>query len=229
MAAVLDFTLNKNRRYYRILPIPSFKKEEEEETTCFDSCRLSCLDLALWSADFAYFLLPPNLTFPSMIIFIHWHNVFGAVVGCSFRSVCLQSDETSKRRSNEHSDIKIEEVFLDDVIWEDESSNDSPANVCNSPVNDEEEDSVLSSSTKKGTNNDNVQLANMINILSSIQKNREAKDDFTVFGDVVGRELRKIKSDYAQTVIKSNIITLLFNAQLGKFDNPRSDHSTTFM
>ncbi|XP_077287919.1 uncharacterized protein LOC143912512 [Arctopsyche grandis] len=65
----------------------------------------------------------------------------------SFRSVCLQSDETSKQRSNKDLDYKIEEVWLDDLIWEDESNDDSPANVCNSPVNDEVNDKTLKRKT----------------------------------------------------------------------------------
>ncbi|XP_077298298.1 uncharacterized protein LOC143919714 [Arctopsyche grandis] len=50
---------------------------------------------------------------------------------CNFRKVCLQSDETSKLRLNDCSNIKAEE----DITWENESGVNSTPNLCNSRVN----------------------------------------------------------------------------------------------
>lgn len=44
----------------------------------------------------------------------------------TFRNICLQSDKSSKMRSVESSDIKLEEILLEDLIWEDEVDVDFP-------------------------------------------------------------------------------------------------------
>ncbi|XP_077289640.1 uncharacterized protein LOC143913618 [Arctopsyche grandis] len=49
----------------------------------------------------------------------------------SFRNACLQSDKTSRIRSDECLDIKVEEVLLEDLIWEKESGADFPPNISN--------------------------------------------------------------------------------------------------
>ncbi|XP_077287209.1 uncharacterized protein LOC143911979 [Arctopsyche grandis] len=105
-----------------------------------------------WSADFVFVLAQSSLLSPSMMILIHWQTAFGPAVkkddgmpdmiclSCennleslnTFRNVCLQSIETSKLRL----DIKTEEVFLEDLICEDESDVDSPTIACNFFVNE---------------------------------------------------------------------------------------------
>ncbi|XP_077289641.1 uncharacterized protein LOC143913620 [Arctopsyche grandis] len=51
----------------------------------------------------------------------------------SFRNVCLRSDETSRMRLDKYSDIKEEEVFLDDLIWEQESGANFSPNISKWP------------------------------------------------------------------------------------------------
>ncbi|XP_077287925.1 uncharacterized protein LOC143912517 [Arctopsyche grandis] len=154
----------------------------------------------------------------------------------SFRSVCLQSDETSKRRSNQHSDIKIEEVFLDDVIWEDESSNDSPASVCNSPVNDElvqdiQDDTVNEdqkssherpvekfkapkNSLKRRAVNEDPRITRALSIMD-VKKKMEAKKHDDIFAAAVAMKLRKIKDERTKMLVQRDIDILLYDAIIG--------------
>lgn len=65
---------------------------------------------------------------PNMIC-LSCKNILGSLD--TFRNVCLQSDETSKLRL----EIKTEEIFLEDLIYEDELHVNSPTNASNSFVN----------------------------------------------------------------------------------------------
>ncbi|XP_077285324.1 uncharacterized protein LOC143910636 [Arctopsyche grandis] len=76
-----------------------------------------------------------------------------------FRNVCLQSDKTSKQRLDGRLDIKTEEVILENLVWEDESSANPPQNIDDSTVNNELESSALEQSGSKP----NVQIMDNTN------------------------------------------------------------------
>ncbi|XP_077293770.1 zinc finger MYM-type protein 1-like [Arctopsyche grandis] len=54
----------------------------------------------------------------------------------SFRNDCLKSDKTSKLRLEARLPIKMEEVLLEDLTWEEEPSANSTPHVYNSPVDE---------------------------------------------------------------------------------------------
>ncbi|XP_077288636.1 uncharacterized protein LOC143913012 isoform X3 [Arctopsyche grandis] len=55
----------------------------------------------------------------------------------SFQTACFRSDTTSRVQLDKNLKVKPEELFLDDLIWEDELSADCPPNISSSAENDE--------------------------------------------------------------------------------------------
>ncbi|XP_077302254.1 uncharacterized protein LOC143922798 [Arctopsyche grandis] len=51
----------------------------------------------------------------------------------SFRNACFQNDTTSRVKLDKYLKVKPEEVWLDDLIWEDELDADLPSNISHSP------------------------------------------------------------------------------------------------
>ncbi|XP_077283870.1 uncharacterized protein LOC143909658 [Arctopsyche grandis] len=54
-----------------------------------------------------------------------------------FRNICIQSEKTQKLRLAESLDIKIEEILLDDLIWQDDIGINSISNICQQVVDNE--------------------------------------------------------------------------------------------
>lgn len=57
-------------------------------------------------------------------------------------------------------------------------------------------------------------------IIKDLQGGRSARDQFTVFGEQVGMQIRDLPSPCARKIVKHMISTLLFDAEMGKYDNP---------
>lgn len=57
-------------------------------------------------------------------------------------------------------------------------------------------------------------------IIKDLQGGRSARDQFTVFGEQVGMQIRDLPSPSARKIVKHMISTLLFDAEMGKYDNP---------
>lgn len=60
-------------------------------------------------------------------------------------------------------------------------------------------------------------------IIKDLQGGRSARDQFTVFGEQVGMQIRDLPSPCARKIVKHMISTLLFDAEMGKYDNPPND------
>lgn len=59
-------------------------------------------------------------------------------------------------------------------------------------------------------------------VMKDIQGHRALKDQYTAFGEHVGMRIRDISSPYAKTIVKHLISNILFEAELGKYNNPNS-------
>ncbi len=56
-------------------------------------------------------------------------------------------------------------------------------------------------------------LSTMKNILQNKQR-----DEYAIFGEKVGMKIRKLKSERVRAVVKNKINSILFDAEMGKFD-----------
>ncbi|KAJ8949611.1 hypothetical protein NQ318_007373 [Aromia moschata] len=63
-----------------------------------------------------------------------------------------------------------------------------------------------------------------LSIIKNIQVRKAFKDQYTVFGEHVGMRIRDLPSPHAKTIVKHIISTVLFEAEMGKYDNPNSFH-----
>lgn len=76
----------------------------------------------------------------------------------------------------------------------------------------------------KSKENDNraQEVFEMMKSVNESRKKREEKpiDDFDVFGDLVARKLRGLRTRYAQCTIQHLINNLLYDGELGKYDIP---------
>ncbi|CAG9841144.1 unnamed protein product [Diabrotica balteata] len=59
-----------------------------------------------------------------------------------------------------------------------------------------------------------------VNLMRSISTKRAEKDEFSLFGEQVAMKLRKIVSAFARFSVQNIINTVLFEAEMGKYDNP---------
>ncbi|XP_069673312.1 uncharacterized protein [Periplaneta americana] len=57
-------------------------------------------------------------------------------------------------------------------------------------------------------------------IMKDIKAGKELRDQYTVFGEQVGMQIRELPSPYARKVVKQVINTVLFDAEMGKYDIP---------
>jgi len=62
-------------------------------------------------------------------------------------------------------------------------------------------------------------------MMKSIQKNRMEReeknlDEFDVFGDLVSRKLRVLRTRYAQCTVQNLMSNLLYEGEMGKYDEP---------
>lgn len=58
--------------------------------------------------------------------------------------------------------------------------------------------------------------------MKDVQGHSALKDQYTVFGEQVGMRIKDIPSSHAKKIIKHLISTILFEAEMGKYDNPNS-------
>jgi len=63
-------------------------------------------------------------------------------------------------------------------------------------------------------------------LLREINSLRQEKDEFTLFGEQVAVKLRKLTSPYARIMAQHIINTTLFEAEMGKYDEPAPLSST---
>lgn len=82
----------------------------------------------------------------------------------TFRNVCLQNDKTSKLRFNQSLEIKTEDIFLEDLVWEDESQ---PTTCKNSLVTNEVNEQV-SSALERNDSEQDTHLFKNINSPQSV-------------------------------------------------------------
>jgi hypothetical protein len=54
--------------------------------------------------------------------------------------------------------------------------------------------------------------------MASVHDKYRDRDDFTIYGEYVAAELRKIKDKHAIAVVKNHINNTLFQGQMGKFN-----------
>lgn len=62
-------------------------------------------------------------------------------------------------------------------------------------------------------------------IMKDIQAGKSERDQYTVFGEQIGMQIRDLPSLYARKVVRQIISTVLFDAEMGKYDYPPTTSS----
>ncbi|XP_077288635.1 uncharacterized protein LOC143913012 isoform X2 [Arctopsyche grandis] len=150
----------------------------------------------------------------------------------SFQTACFRSDTTSRVQLDKNLKVKPEELFLDDLIWEDELSADCPPNISSSAENDEEGSSV-NDNEEEGNSSRNVDSQNTVSRSIRRHKNPpelfnaeevfkdalstlkttlstwefQEDDECDLHGKIVAKRLRKLPQD-ARTLIMSEIYNI---------------------
>jgi len=57
-------------------------------------------------------------------------------------------------------------------------------------------------------------------IMKDIQASRSVKNQYTLFGEQVGMQISGLNTPYSRKVVKQIISTVLFDAEMGKYDYP---------
>ncbi|XP_063233502.1 uncharacterized protein LOC134537172 [Bacillus rossius redtenbacheri] len=63
-----------------------------------------------------------------------------------------------------------------------------------------------------------VVMAEACNVLKSLDASRHNRDEYDKFGEYVGSKIRNLKTDYAKFTIQHEITTLLYHADLGRYN-----------
>lgn len=61
-------------------------------------------------------------------------------------------------------------------------------------------------------------------ILEDVYQNRGTRDEFTLLGDEVAMQVRTFTSSYARSTVKFKILSLLYEARLGYYDEPQVNY-----
>lgn len=78
-----------------------------------------------------------------------------------FKRICRESVEKAKRRSTQYLNIKVEEILLDDLVWEVDCVDSSGSRQCNlSKYENSEIQSTDCNTEEKSTNNNKLSLNN---------------------------------------------------------------------
>ena len=70
-------------------------------------------------------------------------------------------------------------------------------------------------------------LSGAYSVLKEIHQSRQARDEYTLFGEQVAAQLRKLPTEHSKIIVQQIISTTLFEARLGKYNAPTSSFSPT--
>lgn len=65
-------------------------------------------------------------------------------------------------------------------------------------------------------------------IMRGIQRGKSVRDLYTLFGEQVGMQIRGLPTAYSRKVVRQIINTVLFDAEMGKYDSPPSTSSQPY-
>lgn len=120
----------------------------------------------------------------------------------------------SKRMKRQHSDDVVSPQQL--LKFAKDIDEFSSHNVSITKANSNQSQSTSKSLSDK-TNN--KPLENLNNCESSTLNQSSQRDEYSVFGEYVGMTIRHLNNDTARIVVKHYINNLLFEAEMGKYDN----------
>ncbi|KAK4871924.1 hypothetical protein RN001_016048 [Aquatica leii] len=75
--------------------------------------------------------------------------------------------------------------------------------------------------TSRGRQQNMPVVNKAINLMKSIQSRKmQVRDEFSAFGEQVAMKMRKLSSPHAKFAVQNAINSILFEAEMGRFDNP---------
>lgn len=139
-----------------------------------------------------------------------------------FFSLLQRSDESY---SSEEGEEEITEVIVDndDGTELDASRNEVPHSSIEKSTSHEQNTSAIKKKpvAKNTTDKRCEEIYSMIKSVHHDRQERKTQpDDFDIFGEIVARKLRNLPTRYAQITIEHQINNLLYEAELGKYNEP---------
>lgn len=77
----------------------------------------------------------------------------------------------------------------------------------------------LNSSISKNKSN-HMETNEALSIMKEMLREKSVKDEYALFGEQVGMQIRGLPSPYTRKVARQMISTVLFDAEMGKYDYP---------
>lgn len=62
-------------------------------------------------------------------------------------------------------------------------------------------------------------------VMKSMVKSQENRDEYNVFGEIVACKIRKLPTDYSKSTVQHLINSILYDAELGRYNNPPQQHN----
>lgn len=73
-----------------------------------------------------------------------------------------------------------------------------------------------------------------LSIMKDISDRRQEKDEYSLLGDQIALKIRKLPTEYAKIIVQHKINTIIFDAQMGRYNHPpeaqsyRYSHNTPY-
>ncbi|XP_072394750.1 uncharacterized protein [Diabrotica undecimpunctata] len=135
----------------------------------------------------------------------------------------VTQDSEGKRKRKEEDSQEVETDDGEESLQVLEQSIDGSENDVGTTAQSQSKSNsinIVKSSGRKSMATNLPIVNEAVNLMRSITTKRAEKDEFSLFGEQVAMKLRKIVSPFARFSVQNIINTVLFEAEMGKYDNP---------
>uniref|UniRef100_A0A6P7GRR9 Uncharacterized protein LOC114345629 n=2 Tax=Diabrotica virgifera virgifera TaxID=50390 RepID=A0A6P7GRR9_DIAVI len=135
----------------------------------------------------------------------------------------VTQDSEGKRKRKEEDSQEVETDDGEESLQVLEQSIDGSENEVGTTAQSQSKSNSINIVKSRGRKSmaTNLPIVNeAVNLMRSITTKRAEKDEFSLFGEQVAMKLRKIVSPFARFSVQNIINTVLFEAEMGKYDNP---------
>jgi len=79
---------------------------------------------------------------------------------------------------------------------------------------------------KKNLKRKNNQMAEeAYEVMKSVVNRQEKRDEYYVFGEMIACKIKKLPTDYSKSTVQHLINNILYDAELGKYNNPPQQYN----
>ncbi|XP_072392420.1 uncharacterized protein [Diabrotica undecimpunctata] len=135
----------------------------------------------------------------------------------------VTQDSEGKRKRKEEDSQKVETDDGEESLQVLEQSIDGSENDVGTTAQPQPKSNsinIVKSSGRKSLATNLPIVNEAVNLMRFITTKRAEKDEFSLFGEQVAMKLRKIVAPFARFSVQNIINTVLFEAEMGKYDNP---------